>query len=321
MIALSCRDRHCPRCQRLASRAWAERQLQAVLPVTYYHLVFTLPHVLNPWVELHPEVIYRLLFRSVWGTLKGFGEDPKRLGGQLGMSAVLHTWGEALVRHVHLHCLVPGGAWGSEQAWHPATSTYLFPVRALARGFRGRMVAALRQARHDGELHRVTRPGEIDRVLGELMEKDWVVYAKPTIGHTETVVHYLARYSHRIAISDERITDIQGERVALRCKSRREGNASQTLWLEGQELVRRFLLHVLPKGLMRIRYYGFLANRCRAERIAQIRDSLEQPRADDTAPAEAADSDKSPAGYPCPECRSGHLWFVAWVAPTRLEGG
>lgn len=140
----ACRDRHCPRCQQRASRRWCEQQQAAVLPVTYYHLVFTLPHVLNPWVQLHPQVIYSLLFQSVWATLKAFSADSKRLGGELGMTGVLHTWGQNLSQHVHLHCLIPGGALSAQGQWRSAKSSYLFPVRALSRVFRGKMVSALR---------------------------------------------------------------------------------------------------------------------------------------------------------------------------------
>ncbi|MEY6434039.1 transposase, partial [Thioalkalicoccus limnaeus] len=218
----ACRDRHCPRCQRLASLAWCERQRAAVLPVTYHHLVFTLPDILNGWVEVHPKEIYDRLFETVWATLSAFGADPKRLAGQLGMTAVLHTWGETLVRHVHLHCLVPGGALGTDGTWHPAKSTYLFPVRALSRHFRGGFVSRLRRAVADGRLARLDA-AEIDQMLDALMARDWVVYSKPCLTHTETVVDYLGRYSHRIALSDARLVNFDGERVALRYKDYRDG--------------------------------------------------------------------------------------------------
>ncbi len=197
----ACRDRHCPRCQRRASQAWCERQRAAVLPVTYYHLVFTLPHDLDGWVEVHPKEVYALLFETVWATLSAFGADPKRLDGQLGMTAVLHTWGQTLMRHVHLHCLVPGGALGADGSWHPARSTYLFPVRALSRHFRGGLVGPLRQAFEAGRLPRIRDRAEVARVLAALMATDWVDNCKPCLGRTETVVDYLGRYSHRIALA------------------------------------------------------------------------------------------------------------------------
>jgi hypothetical protein len=232
--------------------------------------VFTLPHVLNGWVQLHPEVLYRRMFRCVWSTLKALGADPKRLGGQLGATVVLHTWGQNLSQHVHLHCLLPGGALTETGQWHAAKSTYLFPVRALSRGFRGRFVSALRRAWQQGELHRITRPGEVDKVLNALMQTDWVVYSKPCLTHTHSVVDYLGRYSHRIALSDARLLSFDGAQVQLRYKDYRDGSRHKVMTLSAAELLRRYLLHVLPKGLMRIRHYGFLANRCRQEKLKQI---------------------------------------------------
>jgi len=318
LLYYACRDRHCPRCQRQASLAWCERQRAAVLPVTYHHLVFTLPDVLNGWVEVHPKEIYDLLFATVWATLSAFGADPKRLDGQLGMTAMLHTWGQTLVRHVHLHCLVPGGALGGDGTWHPATSTYLFPVRALSRHFRGGFVSRLRRAVQDGRLERLD-PAAIDRVLDALMARDWVVYSKPCLTHTETVVDYLGRYSHRIALSDARLIDFDGESVALRYKDYRDGDRQKVMMLSGEELLRRFLLHVLPKGLMRVRHYGFLANRCRAQRLPEIRAAIAAPPpADPTEAGEAAPFD----GYPCPTCRTGRLRVRAQlIAPRRDPGG
>ncbi len=255
----SCRDRHCPKCQGQAQQTWCEKQQQAVLPVTYYHMVFTLPHELNGWVELHPKVIFRLLFQSVWATLNAFGHAPKRLNGSLGMSCVLHTWGQTLCRHVHLHCLIPGGALTEEGHWREARSNYLFPVRALSRHFRGRMVSALRQSANRSELHRITRPGEIDAQLDSLMKTEWVVYTKAYLKRPDTVVEYLSRYSCKTALNDRRILGTEGDKVKLCYRDYRDQNRRKVMDLDGEELIRRFLLHILPKGLMRIRHFGFLA--------------------------------------------------------------
>ena len=319
----ACRDRHCPSCQRDASEAWCEKQREALLPVTYHHLVFTLPSALNGWVSLHPEVIYRALFGCVWGTLSSFGQDPKRLGGQIGMTAVLHTWGENLSRHVHLHCLVPGGALGRGGQWHAAKSTYLFPVRALSRGFRGRMVSTLRVAAENGELEKITRPGEIDQVLDKLMEPDWVAFSKPCPTQTGTVIDYLGRYSHRIAISDQRIVAANKDTVCFKYKDYAGGGERKVMSLSAAEFIRRYLLHVLPKGLMRIRHYGFLANCCRRRKLTQVRKALGLP-----AEVQASESGEAPseavrqtsgAGYPCPQCRTGRLLINAAV--RRLSEG
>jgi len=271
-----CRDRHCPQCQGRATRRWAERQHDQLLPVRYFHVVFTLPHDLNGWMELHPDVLYRLLFKAVWTTLETFGRDPKRLNGQLGMSAVLHTWGQNLSRHVHLHCLVPGGALGDDGRWHAARSTYLFPVKALSRHFRGAMVRLLRRAWKDGQLQRVTRPGELDRLLDRLMAIEWVVYSKHCLEHAASVVEYLARYTHRIAITDARIVRVDADNVTLRYKDYADQDRHKTMTLEGPEFARRFLMHIVPKGLMRVRHYGFLANRCRKRKLACVRAALDE---------------------------------------------
>lgn len=310
----SCRDRHCPLCQGRASHRWAERQCNHLLPVRYYHLVFTLPHEINGWVQLHPELIYRLLFEATWHTLKAFGRDPKRLGGELGMSAVLHTWGQNLTRHVHLHCLVAGGALDEQGRWRATRGNYLFPVKALSRHFRGRMVGLLRRAEKRGELHRVTRSGEVDAVLDALMAKPWAVYTKHCLNHTGTVVQYLARYTHRIAITNDRLLKVDDTKVTFRIKDYRDGNRIKTLTLDGEAFVHRFLLHVLPKGLMRIRHYGFLANRCRRDKLTRIRRALAAP------PTKSA-SDATETGTrdtPCPRCRQGILRVVAVLAPHRI---
>jgi hypothetical protein len=303
-----CRDRHCPQCQGRATRCWAERQHAATLPVTYYHLVFTLPHCLNGWVQLHPEVIYRLLFRCAWSTLKRFGRDPKRLGGQLGMSAVLHTWGQTLIQHVHLHCLVPGGVITDDGGWKTAKGDYLFPVRALSRHFRGSMVSALREIADAGELPRVTRPGEIDRLLNELMSQPWVVYAKPCLNHTDRVVDYLARYTHRIAITNGRILKVDESGVKLRYKDYADGNRSKTMHLEGEEFIRRYLL---PKGFTRVRHYGYLAGCCRAQRLTQIREALAEE------PVDESGADAEVGCYRCPSCKIGHLRLISEIPPLH----
>ena len=272
----SCRDRHCPQCQQRATREWTERQQRDVLPVTYYHLVFTLPHELNGWMQLHPEEIYAMLFHSVWQTLKAFAADPKRLNGKLGMTAVLHTWGQNLSQHVHLHCLIPGGALGEDKQWHSAHSTYLFPVKALSRCFRGKMVSALRACEAQRKLHRITRVDEVDSVLNQLMQKDWVVYSKPCLNHTDSIIAYLARYSHRIAISNQRLIGMDKDQVKFRYKNYRE-NKSGIMELHYAEFIRRFLMHVLPKGLMRIRHYGLLSNRCRKTSVENAHCARERP--------------------------------------------
>jgi len=312
----ACRDRHCPQCQGRATRQWSERQRGHLLPVTYYHVVFTLPHTLNGWVALHPDVIYRRLFDSVWATLKAFGQDPKRLGGELGMTAALHTWGQNLSRHVHLHCLVPGGALGTEGTWRPAKSNYLFPVRALSRHFRGRMVGSLREAAKAGELHRVTRAGEVEALLDALMHETWVVYTKACLSHAATVVDYLGRYSHRTAITDARVLGVDEEGVTLRYKDYRDGDKQKVMRLDGPEFVRRFLMHIVPKGLMRIRHYGFLANRSRETKLETIRQALAVPTNEPVAHDDRHTA--AELSYRCARCRQGTMRVVGEIEPRPM---
>ena len=287
--------------------------------MTYYHLVFTLPHELKGWVQLHPDVIYSLLFQVAWYTLKTFAANPKRLGGQLGMTAVLHTWGQTLSRHVHLHCLVPGGVLTANAEWQAARSPYLFPIQALSRHFRGKMVSALRECRQAGKLNRITRANEIDQVLDELMHKEWVVYSKHCINRTETVIRYLGRYSHKIAISDPRIIGIEEDHLHFRYKDYRDGQ-TKVMKLDCGEFIRRFLMHILPKGFMRIRHYGLLANRCRKAAGEKIRRYLSQPpKAEESADARAE------THYPYPKCRQGHLVAIhrldpVWPFPALAPG-
>ncbi len=327
----SCRNRHCPQCQGQAQQAWSDQQMHNVLPVTYYHLVFTLPHQLNGWIEIHPEVIYRLLFQSTWETLNKFGQDPKRLNGSLGMTAVLHTWGQTLTRHVHLHCIVPGGALTATGDWNPAKSNYLFPVKALSRYYRGNMVSRLRQAAQRGELNQITRSGEIDNTLNSLMTIDWVVYTQACFNRAETIVNYLARYSHKTALNNSRILSIDDNQVHLRYKDYRDNNRNKVMALDGEELIRRFLLHILPKGFMRIRHYGFLANRCRQQKLEQIRTCLKDSHDDQ---ATATETTKQPIQKTqqmtslthepqqrCPKCKTGHWIALYEIARRRYDSG
>jgi hypothetical protein len=311
----SCRDRHCPQCQGRASRRWAERQQGDILPVRYFHLVFTLPHALNGWVQVHPEVIYRRLFQAVWQTLQAFGRDPKRLNGELGMTAVLHTWGQNLSQHVHLHCLVPGGALEASGQWHASKSNYLFPVKALSRHYRGRMVSLLREASQAGELERL-HPGEVERVLKGLFQDEWVVYSKHCLQHTDSVVRYQSRYTHRSAIHNSRLLAMDEEGVTFRYKDYRVEGQSRTMTLSGAEFVRRLLLHVLPKGLMRIRHFGLLANRHRQARLAQVREALAVAEAEQ-AEAKEATVPPTTLGYPCPKCKKGRLIVITELLPCR----
>jgi hypothetical protein len=312
-----CRDRHCPQCQGRASQQWCERQRRSLLPVPYFHLVFTVPHALNGWVQMHPDVVYRRLFESVWTTLSQFGHKAKHLQGELGMTAVLHTWGQNLSRHVHVHCLIPGGVLTETGEWHRARHQYLFPVRALSRRFRGRMVSSLRHSVRIGELHRLQDPDAIDDVLNEVMQKEWVVYARHCLNQAETVVDYLARYSHRIAISNARLVSQDGDRITLRYKDYREDGRQKSLQLEGAEFIRRFLMHVLPRGFMRIRHFGYLSNRTRRRKLTAIRQALQKPPEADVDVENGSETQRS---WPCPRCGDGVVHMVRQIPRFNARG-
>ncbi len=268
----SCGNRHCPRCKQRASQQWEEKQLDALLPVRYYHLVFTLPHEFNGWCQLHPKAMYGLLFRAVWQTLSRFSQSHKRLNGQLGSTCVLHTWGQNLQQHVHMHCLIPGLALKSGQdSIETTNSDYLYPVNALKKVYRGKLVSLLRQAWQKGLLFRITHPNEVNDILSQVMAKSWSVYIRPCIEKPQTVVKYLSRYTYRIAISNSRIVAVKQGMVYFRWKDYANNHQQKIMALKGVEFLRRFLMHVLPNGFMRIRHYGFLANCVRKAKLAMIR--------------------------------------------------
>jgi len=317
----SCRNRHCPQCQRNASAAWCAARERDLLPVPYFHLVFTLPHELNGWVKLHPDVLYHGLFKSVWDVLNCFGHDPKRLNGELGMTAVLHTWGQKLDQHVHLHCLIPAGAWSeAEHQWHKARSNYLFPVRALSRCFRGRMISYIRMAYQQGELVRIRSAKEVEERLKELMTKDWVVYTKACHGRPERVLEYLARYTHRIALNESRLVDVSKNTVRFRWKDYRDGK-HKTMSLEGVEFLRRFMQHVLPKGFMRIRHYGFLSNKQKRHSLPLIKTVLDEQvlghEIDQGEGASGMQELEASVYWYCSRCHSTHVQIVQVLRPLK----
>jgi len=271
----SCGNRHCPRCKQKSSEQWENKQLDALLPVRYYHLVFTLPHEFNAWCQLHPKEIYALFFKAIWQTLSLFSTSHKRLRGQLGVTCVLHTWGQNLQQHVHIHCLIPGLALkDGHKTIETTQSDYLYPVNALKKVFRGKMVSSLRSVYQQGKLFRIIRDNEVNTVLDKVMSKKWSIYIKPYLEHPETVVKYLSRYTYRIAISNTRIINVDQQSVSFHWKDYADHNRKKIMTLEGVEFLRRFLMHVLPSGFMRIRHFGFLANCIRQIRVPLLRQLL-----------------------------------------------
>ena len=279
----SCRNRHCPKCQTLAKQRWVESRRAELLPVGYFHLVFTLPHELNSLAQGNPRVIYELLFGAMADTLTSFADDPRHLGGQLGVTAILHTWGQNLSQHIHLHCVVTGGALArGGSRWIPANPTFLFPVRALSKIFRAKFLEGLRRAFDGGELvfsgtaQTLAAPDAFDPWLSQLRRKAWVVYAKRPFAGPQQVLEYLGRYTHRVAISNERILGLEHGIVRFRWKDYAHGTTIKVMELKAGEFLRRFLLHIVPDGFVRIRHFGILANRHRKEKLDRCRRLLGQ---------------------------------------------
>jgi len=317
----SCRNRHCPRCQALARTRWVEARRAELLPVPYFHVVFTLPHALNPLAQARPRLVYALLFRCAAGTLQSFARDPRHLGGQLGFTAILHTWGQNLGQHVHLHCVVTGGGLAGDGArWIPARRGFLFPVRALSKVFRGKYLAALREASACGQLPPDLSGRELLRRLGGT---PWVVYAKPPFGGPEQVLAYLGRYTHRIAIGNERLLALCDGHVHFRWRDYADRHRAKVMALPAEEFLRRFLLHVVPAGFQRIRHFGLLANRRRPRALARCRALLGAPAPAPPPPRETAvEILRRLTGrdlLQCPVCGEGTLRPLAHLAPGAPE--
>jgi hypothetical protein len=319
----SCRNRHCPKCQTLPKERWLAARRADLLPIPYFHVVFTLPHDLNALAQGNPRVMYALLFRAAADTLLTFGRDPRHLGGTIGITAILHTWGQTLAQHVHLHCLVTGGALASDRSrWIAGRASFLFPVRALSPVFRAKYLTALRCAFDAGQLAFATGTAALaDRCafigfLGQLRATDWIVYAKRPFAGPEQVLAYFGRYTHRVALSNDRLVEHSDGHVRIRWKDYADHDRVKILTLETDEFLRRFLLHVVPRGFMRIRHFGLLANRTRRATLTQCRELLAQPPPEDAPPEAAAALMQRLTGIDlarCPVCGEGRMQVTALV--------
>ena len=274
----SCRNRHCPKCQGNARAKWLAARSAELLPVPYFHVVFTLPHELSSLVLQNKRLLYDLLFRTSAATLLEVARTPKHLGADIGLLSVLHTWGQNLQHHPHVHCVVPGGGLALDgPRWVAASPRFFLPIRILSRVFRGKFIAGLKQLlaqnklEFHGSLHELSDPERFQQFLRQLYTNEWVVYAKPPFGGAEHVLHYLARYTHRVAISNHRLVAFNDGRVSFRWKDYAHGGKQKVMTVSTDEFLRRFLIHVLPRGLVRIRHFGFFANRRRAASLARCR--------------------------------------------------
>jgi hypothetical protein len=317
----SCRNRHCPKCQALARARWLDQQAQHLLPVEYHHVVFTLPAAVADLALANPAVVYDLLMRSAATTLREVAANPKRLGAVVGVLMVLHTWGQNLHHHPHVHCVVTGGGLSCDETgkidaspcWRACRPGFFLPVRVLSRVFRGKFLAGLRQASDAGQLRlplALAEPAARAAWQASLSAQEWVVYAKPPFGGPEQVLKYLARYSHRVALSNSRLLQLRDGRVTFRYKDYADGRP-KTMTLSADEFLRRFARHVLPKGFIKIRHYGLLANRQREARLAVCRRLLLVAHPATALPRGATTPLASAQPPCCPNCGGTRLVYRA----------
>ena len=327
----SCCNRHCPTCLGQRSAKWLEARLQELLPVEYSHVVFTVPDEVAALALGNKKVVYSLIFSAAAQTLKTIASNPRHLGAEIGFFAVLHTWSQTLQHHPHIHCVVPAGGLSSDGSrWIPSKPRFFLPVRVLSRLFRGKLLDGLKQAACNGELrfggsteHLADQP-TFARWLASLFKQDWVVYCKPPFGSPEQTLKYLARYTHRVAISNQRLVSMDERRVTFRYRDWSRGDKTRMMTLDTSEFLRRFLLHVLPKGFVRIRYFGFLANGHRKKKLARCRELLGEFEVElplDPGEDEAPDVDGENATDAltrvcrCPVCKTGRMVRIVRVGP------
>jgi hypothetical protein len=326
----SCRNRHCPKCQSLARAKWLEARRAELLPVEYFHVVFTVPETVASIAFYNKKAVYNILFRAASETLLTIAGDPKHLGAEIGFFAILHTWGQNLQHHPHLHCVVPGGGLSEDgERWVGCRPGFFLPVRVLSRLFRRLFLEMLEKAYRNGELRffgnleRLRDNGELFReYLQPARKNDWVVYAKPPFGGPEQVLEYLGRYTHRVAISNERLVGMADGQVSFEWKDYRDGNKRKTMTVTADEFIRRFMQHALPPGFQRIRHYGLMANCNRKEKLALCRKLLAAPIAE-LLPNPKRDHRDLYEGLTgqslrlCPKCKTGVMATSEILKPCR----
>ncbi len=319
----SCRNRHCPKCQATARARWLQREAASLLPVPYSHVVFTLPQQLAPLALRNQRRFYNLLFRAASETLLEIAADPHHLGARIGILAVLHTWSQDLRHHPHLHCLVPAGGLAPDHSrWISCRPRFFLPVEVLSALFRGKMLAFLRHAftarqlRFPGRLAPLAEPRQFHALLSLLKDKNWVVHAKPPFGGPQHVLQYLVRYTHRVAIANGRLLSLANAQVRFRWRDSRHHNRIKVMGLDAVEFIRRFLLHVLPRGFVKIRHFGLLANRNRRQALSLCRQLLNAASPDGVAILTT--QQQSALNHRCPLCQRGTLHVIARLSTSFL---
>ena len=312
----SCRNRHCPQCQAMSRAKWVEKRNRELLPVSYYHIVFTVPEQLKPFALRNKSIFYNILFKAVSETLIQLGANPSFLGGTIGIIAVLHTWNQILMDHPHIHCVVPAGAISDDGVeWIPARKGYLFPVDIIKKVYRGKFMDFFKEAISNGTMQFHGKLQEfISRkniIIDTLYKTEWVVYLKESFASPAAVIKYLGAYTNRIAISNNRIKDITDGKVRFSYQDRRNGNVERELTLPVDQFIRRFFLHILPCGFVRIRYFGFMANRNRSENITQCRVAISTKKTHTEKIKNGVTEMEliTTPTFNCPECKEGKLIF------------
>lgn len=326
----SCRNRHCPKCQCLDKERWLQARKKELLPTRYFHVIFTLPDKLRPLALRNQKVVYDILFRAVSETLKELSRDPKHLGAEIGFIAILHTWTQTLLDHPHIHCIVPGGGLSPDgKQWVCCNEAFFIAVKVLSRKFRGKFLHYLRKAYGSGDLKFLGKikdlkeEEEFEKVLTELYAQDWVVYCKPPFKNAETVLEYLGRYTHRAAISNDRLVKVEQGKVTIRYRDSENNDKIKLMTLDAFEFIRRFLLHILPDGSMKIRHYGILSNRNRKTKLARCKHLLgDHVSLDDEVSEEESWQDllTGITGIDpriCPHCGKGEMRLKQLLLPAH----
>jgi putative transposase/transposase-like zinc-binding protein len=274
----SCRNRHCPKCQSFTKEKWIEDRKNDLLPVKYFHVVFTIPHEINALALRNPKEVYSILFKSVSETLLELSKEPKYLGAEIGFTSILHTWGQNLMHHPHIHCIVPSGGLSFDGTrWISSKKNFFIPIKVLSRKLRGKFLAYLKKAYYNNELNFNKTTEELEQKhifqcwIDKLYKKEWIVYCKPPFKNAEYVFEYLGRYIHRVAISNNRIVHMENGYVTFKWRDYKNNNKEKFMTVKAEEFIRRFLMHVLPNGFMKIRHYGILSNRNRKTKLEKCK--------------------------------------------------
>lgn len=323
----SCRNRHCPKCQGMAREKWIYDRQQDILPIKYFHVVFTIPGELYPIFRMNQKLLYDILFKASSQTLLELSSDKKYIGAQIGFISVLHTWGQNLMFHPHIHCIVTGGGLSeNENSWRNSKKNFFIPVKVLGKKFRGKFLCYLKDEYYANELklygdsHRLMDKFVFSDFIDNLFKKNWVVYCKKPFENESCVINYLGRYTHRVAISNSRIVDFKDKKVTFKWKDYKDNNRNKIMTLDASEFIRRFLLHVLPKGFVKIRYYGLLSNRNRNLKLARCKNIFKIQIKEKEHRMSAAELFKILTGREidsCRKCKQGKMITIYTFHPKK----